>query len=453
MSQSVQAFFQTPASTLIKKGDFLMTEKTGLVLGGGGSRGSYEAGVVKALNELGYSFDIVTGTSIGALCGALVASGNLSGLEEWIASFKQDMVAENLFLFPNQYKIPKITGTGINDFLDSYTADGPSVAPLRKRYGELFSFEQFQKSNIDFACVAWNVTQNQCAVFKKSQMTPENYLDQLIASTSYFPAFNLTKIDNDYYLDGGYCDTVPINVARDLGAKKITAVFLSDPSIAFDQSTDDVTLIRPIFRLKYYLDFNGEQLIQQMNQGYLETLKYLNKTPGYLYTFYPEDWHHMQFLEKMAMEALIAAGKISLLEQVPEVLKQIYAFLLGYNPAPLKNKYAGQYIFCRILEIMGLISGMDPYKQYHFKDFMKELLNRYNNFTSNPNDVPAPAMYTAMEMKGLKDLIVFFHTALEAYDGKLPDTFTIFEKGDYILPYYLAWGWKIIQKFQLAFIL
>lgn len=43
--------------------------KYGLVLSGGGSKGAYESGCMKALQELGYHFDIVTGTSIGALNG------------------------------------------------------------------------------------------------------------------------------------------------------------------------------------------------------------------------------------------------------------------------------------------------------------------------------------------------------------------------------------------------
>ena len=47
----------------------------GLVLGGGGSRGAYEIGVWRAARELNIEFDVVTGTSIGALNGALVVQG------------------------------------------------------------------------------------------------------------------------------------------------------------------------------------------------------------------------------------------------------------------------------------------------------------------------------------------------------------------------------------------
>ena len=52
-------------------------KKTALVLSGGGSRGAYEAGAWQALTELGIRIDIVTGTSVGAINGAMVAQGDL----------------------------------------------------------------------------------------------------------------------------------------------------------------------------------------------------------------------------------------------------------------------------------------------------------------------------------------------------------------------------------------
>ncbi|WP_304408659.1 patatin-like phospholipase family protein, partial [Faecalibaculum rodentium] len=78
-------------------------EKTGIVLGGGGSRGSYEIGVLQTLTDQGRTFDVVTGTSIGAICGALYTQGSVDHLTDWIGSFTQDSVARNLFVFPAQY--------------------------------------------------------------------------------------------------------------------------------------------------------------------------------------------------------------------------------------------------------------------------------------------------------------------------------------------------------------
>lgn len=51
-------------------------KKTALVLGGGGSKGAYEMGVWKALVEMDIPFQIVCGTSIGAINGAMVAQGS-----------------------------------------------------------------------------------------------------------------------------------------------------------------------------------------------------------------------------------------------------------------------------------------------------------------------------------------------------------------------------------------
>ena len=53
----------------------------GLVLGGGGSRGAYEIGVWRAARELKIDFDVVTGTSIGALNGALVVPVSYTHLD------------------------------------------------------------------------------------------------------------------------------------------------------------------------------------------------------------------------------------------------------------------------------------------------------------------------------------------------------------------------------------
>ena len=52
----------------------------GLVLEGGGAKGSFHIGVLKALFESGYTFDGVAGTSIGAINGAIVAQGDFDKL-------------------------------------------------------------------------------------------------------------------------------------------------------------------------------------------------------------------------------------------------------------------------------------------------------------------------------------------------------------------------------------
>ena len=70
-------------------------EKKAIVLCGGGAKGAYQIGALKALNKVGYKYDIVTGTSVGALNGAFAVMGDIKKAENiWS---KLDM--EGIFSF------------------------------------------------------------------------------------------------------------------------------------------------------------------------------------------------------------------------------------------------------------------------------------------------------------------------------------------------------------------
>lgn len=428
-------------------------KKTALALGGGGSRGSYEGGVCQALNQLNKSFDLVTGTSIGAVCGAVYVQNRIDTLLQLMAGFNQNSVANNLFIFPNQYQVKNDVNQPVNYFLNEFCQNGPSIAPLKENLEKIFDFEAFQKSPTDYACIAYNMSQNENAFFQKKDMTADSCLDQILASTAYFPAFNLVQIGQDYYLDGGFSATKPWDLAAQMGAQDITAVVLHNYSELPDNlQQEGCFFIYPILDLAYYLDFEGDVLEKQGKQGYLETMKYFDQAPGYLYTFYPEDWNHMVHLEKLVLDLAVQMGKADLLEQYETIMNEIYEFLLGFKPRPLKNKYSEQFLFGRLLECLGLIAGVDLYTQIHFKDFIHEVLTKFDSFTSNPNLVPESQMVNAMQHKGLKDLMVFFHTALASYGNSLPANFDVLKK-EYLLPYYLGWGWHLMEKFKLVFYL
>ena len=73
--------------------------KTAIVLAGGGSKGSYQAGVWKALRELGVEYQIVTGTSIGAVNGALMVMGDYERAERlWHTVTVEDIMAHGMNL-------------------------------------------------------------------------------------------------------------------------------------------------------------------------------------------------------------------------------------------------------------------------------------------------------------------------------------------------------------------
>ena len=101
-----------------------------------------------------------------------------------------------------------------------------------------------------------------------------------------------------------------------------------------------------------------------------------------------------------------------------------------------------------MLEAIGCICGLGLFQQYHFKDFLKQILIHLENFNADPNTLPYQIEYRFMEMKGARDLIVFFHSAFLSYGLHLPEGFDKL-KEKYLLPYYIAIAWIVLDKCRL----
>ena len=104
--------------------------KYGLVLSGGGSKGAYESGCMKALQELGYHFDIVTGTSIGALNGLLVAQEDYQKLYELWDTLSLEKVLKHPIQFDFSIENLMNNSSNIGPFLKSYLDKKGLKAPI-----------------------------------------------------------------------------------------------------------------------------------------------------------------------------------------------------------------------------------------------------------------------------------------------------------------------------------
>lgn len=417
-----------------------------LVLGGGGSKGSYEVGACKALLECGYRFDAIIGASIGSLCGAILVQQDLAALERWIKTFTQKELSNDLFIFPQLYDHPDLVNQDIDAFLDPLCQDGPDIRAFRQSYEKIFDFQTFKQSKIDFACMTYNISRKEPKVFFKSDFDENSALDILFASAAYFPAFDLVKIGKDWYADGAYANAVPFELVNRFKAQKsividISGFYQKDPLI----SNSDQLLIRPMFKLHYFLDFTAKDLIPQMQEGYLETLKYLNEAPGYLYTFYKEDWDMIVQFEQKYMEMLVEAQALDVLEHFDTTMEAMYGFFFGYSPRPLENQYSSKYVLGRMVEMIGIICNISMSERYHFNEFIKLVLQGLEHFDQDPNVLPYPLEYKAMEVKSVRNMIVFFHSLFLSYQEKLPPQFEIFQK-KFPFPYAIARVWRLLES-------
>ncbi len=416
-----------------------------LILGGGGSRGSYTIGALYTLLEQQKKYDYVSGISIGALVGAAYAMNKTVDFNAIINGFSNQSVATGLFQFPERNMALQAKPNDFNEFVSLFQKNGPSVVPLRENFGSIFDFEAFKNSPIDYACLAADLTANKPVRFTKADMTSkEDAIDKILASAAYFPAFSYVKIGDDYYADGGFLNSTLGEDAVKMGMNHLDIIALGDPGQDIPYCTEQTELmIRPILKLAYFLDFDKPTMIRQIEQGRLEALKFMNLAPGYIYTFYAEDSFLFRTLSRTAV-AILSKNNISLTN---DLLIDGIAQLIGYRPGKLENKYMKDYQMGLLLECLALIAGLSPYQRYHLLPFVKEILHRLQNFTVTIS--PAETSDgLKMDRLGAEDLMAFFHHALIVNDGRLPDEYDLVIKKFRSL-YYLALAWYVLDKFSL----
>lgn len=176
--------------------------KYGLALGGGGARGFAHLGVLKVLEEAGFKPDIISGTSAGAIVGALYAKG-LSSLE--IFELRDDF---------NFFKVMH----------PDYPFDGlSSCEGLMNALNPLLKGVSFRDLRIKFLAVATNLRTG-----REEALSKGSVIDAVCASCSYPGIFNPFRAGRKLLVDGGIVSPAPVNVLKRLGVKRIVSVSLEN---------------------------------------------------------------------------------------------------------------------------------------------------------------------------------------------------------------------------------
>ena len=248
-----------------------------LVLSGGGLKGSYQIGAYKALKKLRYNFDIVTGTSIGAINGAFItAKEEKKAIELW------KNVKIN-FLFTEKVNEDFIVLEYLRNIIKN---KGMDVSAIENNINKYLNKNKFFKSNINFGLVTVNKKTKQPKYLEKKDLTKENLSDYLMASACFYPIFQSKKIANEEYLDGGYHDNMPIDFAIQLGADDIIAIDLAAIGIRKKISGKaKIKYIRPNNQLGAEMIVSNKQIRKNLSYGYNDTMKAFNQLEGKKYTF------------------------------------------------------------------------------------------------------------------------------------------------------------------------
>lgn len=252
-----------------------------LVLSGGGSKGSYQIGVWKALKELNIKFDIVTGTSVGALNGAMIVQNDYKkAINIWKKINLKVLFGEDAIESTNNFEIYKMYSKHFLKY------GGMNVRDLEKLIKKSLNLRKFYKSKINYGLTAYNLTSKEAIELQKKDIERTQLDDYLMASASCFPAFKKKDIEGEKHIDGGYHDNLPINLALDMGADEIIAVDLNAPGLKKSPKKKvKITYIKPKNKLTNFLNFYEKGTESNMKFGYNDTMKIFGKFEGNKYTF------------------------------------------------------------------------------------------------------------------------------------------------------------------------
>ncbi|MBI1866904.1 MAG: patatin-like phospholipase RssA [Methylocystis sp.] len=179
------------------------TRKIGLALSSGMARGWAHIGALRALRQLGVSFDIVAGSSAGALIGGCYLADKLDELEVWVTSLNRRKLLSYLDLHLGRGGLIK------GDRL---------VAELRRTIGPL----RIENLRIPFVAVATDLVTGHEVWLQKGDVT-----DALRASFSLPGLFPPIEMDGRWLADGALVDPLPVAACRALGADMVIAINLN----------------------------------------------------------------------------------------------------------------------------------------------------------------------------------------------------------------------------------
>ncbi len=352
----------------------------GLALEGGGVRGAFHMGAVKALLEEGYTFGGVTGTSIGALNGAAIAQGDFEeGYRLW-----ESLDAPLLFdIEEKQYR--KLIDRRI---------DGELLVKLAARMGEIIENKgidtekmrrvaerivderKLRESEVDFGLVTVSITDLKPLELYKEDIPEGKMLDYIMASAS-FPGFKLSPIEDKYYIDGGLYDNCPVNLLARKGYKEIIAVRTYGMGVIrhIRYRNVKVTNIFPSEDLGMLLDFSSDLIKRNLQMGYYDTMRMLRGLRGRRYYIIPEnDIEIFEMFCSLPDSIVQELGKSLRLKKMP-VKRMLFEGIIPRLINIMKLDAASEYqdVFIGLLEVLAEENEVERYGIYTCKELISEI--------------------------------------------------------------------------------
>ena len=199
--------------------------KWALVLSGGGGNGIAHIGVLKELERLQLKPSLIVGTSMGSVVGGVYASGRSA---KWIEDYMtkdfniRDLVATMQTLKWGEGPLVRVfqAGEAINHLRSKRGAESGEKMLLKLR--EITHNIDIKETQIPFVTNAVDMLSGKEKIF-----TNGNLAEAIRCSMSIPPFFEPYDMEDGLFIDGAFADNMPVNIAHQMGYKKVLSVNVS----------------------------------------------------------------------------------------------------------------------------------------------------------------------------------------------------------------------------------
>ena len=263
----------------------------GLVLAGGGAKGAYQIGAWKALREMGITFDVIAGVSIGSINGALIAAGDYDrALEMWQSvSLDKGVKINSTLPDPDNLFSKKNWGALFREVIRN---GGIDASPLNEYIRIYIDEKKIRESRIPLGIITVQMGQKVSGLELFIDDIPEGELVDYLLASSSIPLVTNIGPEGEKFLDGGVYDNTPVMTLKKRGYNNLIVIDIANiKGVAYnlDFTNSRVVHIKPYDTddLGAAFDFDPSLTEKRMAMGYLDTKKAFGELSGNIFHFLP----------------------------------------------------------------------------------------------------------------------------------------------------------------------
>ena len=361
-----------------------LTKEYGLVLEGGGAKGAYQIGAWKALKEAGVKTKGVSGTSVGALNGALICMDDLERAENLWANITYSQIInvdDELMgrLFDKSQMKPEFLRETLKEIFRMLGEGGMDITPLRRLIEENIDEDLIRKSPVEFYSCTYSLTDRK-ELNVDMKTVPEGQMKDMLLASAYLPGFKNEKLHGKTYVDGGATNVLPMDVLLEHGYQDLILLRIfgvgREKKVSIPEGVS-VTEIAPRGNLGNTLQFDAGKSRKNMRLGYYDALRAIYGLQGKIYYVEQtrEECYYLKQLVQAKPEVRAALLEAYELDRSPEQeMRSFVELLLPLLAVELKLPKDWNYssLYLAILETAARHCKVHRYRVYTVQQLLEE---------------------------------------------------------------------------------